>query len=65
MQAKNIIFGGEIYKGIARGADCLANAVKTTLGPKGRYVVVAHGIDAPLITTVSYTHLTLPTIYSV
>ena len=50
MQAKNIIFGGEIYKGIARGADCLANAVKTTLGPKGRYVVVAHGIDAPLIT---------------
>jgi chaperonin GroEL len=50
MEAKDIRFGDEIHQKILLGTNCLANAVKTTMGPKGRYVVVARGYDTPLIT---------------
>ena len=39
--AKNIIFGEEARKSLQTGVDKLANAVKVTLGPKGRNVVSA------------------------
>jgi chaperonin GroEL len=50
MEAKDIRFGGEIHGKLVNGVDCLANAVKTTMGPKGRYVVLSRGYDIPLIT---------------
>ncbi len=48
--AKQIIFGEEARKGLMRGVDKLANAVKVTLGPKGRNVVLDKGFGAPIIT---------------
>jgi len=48
--AKQIIFGEEARKGLMRGVDKLANAVKATLGPKGRNVVLDKGYGAPTIT---------------
>ena len=36
--AKNIIFGEEARKSLQTGVDKLANAVKVTLGPKGRKI---------------------------
>ena len=50
MAAKDVYFGSDARERMLRGVDILANAVKVTLGPKGRNVAV------------SYTHLTLPTI---
>jgi chaperonin GroEL len=38
--AKEIIFDIEARDGLKRGVDALANAVKVTLGPKGRNVVI-------------------------
>ncbi len=38
--AKQIIFGEEARRSMLRGVDALANAVKVTLGPKGRNVVL-------------------------
>ena len=38
--AKNIIFGEEARKSLQIGVDKLADAVKVTLGPKGRNVVL-------------------------
>ena len=38
--AKNIIFGEDARKSLQTGVDKLANAVKVTLGPKGRNVVL-------------------------
>ncbi len=48
--AKNIIFGEEARKSLQTGVDKLANAVKVTLGPKGRNVVLDKKYGAPLIT---------------
>ena len=48
--AKNIIFGEEARKSLQTGVDKLANAVKVTLGPKGRNVVLEKKYGAPLIT---------------
>ncbi len=48
--AKNIIFGEEARKSLQSGVDKLANAVKVTLGPKGRNVVLDKKYGAPLIT---------------
>ena len=36
MAAKQVLFGGEAREKMLRGVDILANAVKVTLGPKGR-----------------------------
>jgi len=48
--AKNIIFDEEARSALKRGVDKLANAVKVTLGPKGRNVVLDKGYGAPTIT---------------
>ena len=48
--AKQIKFQEEARKKIKAGADKLANAVKVTLGPKGRNVVLDKGFGAPTIT---------------
>ncbi|MFO6431491.1 chaperonin GroEL [Erythrobacter sp. W302b] len=50
MAAKDVKFGREAREGILRGVDILANAVKVTLGPKGRNVVIDKSFGAPRIT---------------
>lgn len=48
--AKQILFHGEAREALRRGVDTLANAVKITLGPKGRNVVFDRGFGGPVIT---------------
>ena len=48
--AKEIIFGEEARKALQAGVDKIANAVKVTLGPKGRNAVLERSYGAPLIT---------------
>ena len=48
--AKDIIFGEQARKSLQNGVDKLANAVKVTLGPKGRNVVLDKKYGSPLIT---------------
>ena len=48
--AKDIKFGIEAREGLERGIDKLANAVRVTLGPKGRNVVLDKAYGAPTIT---------------
>ncbi|PJC02311.1 MAG: chaperonin GroEL [Candidatus Komeilibacteria bacterium CG_4_9_14_0_8_um_filter_36_9] len=48
--AKQIIFNEEARQRMKRGVDQLADAVKVTLGPKGRNVVLDQGFGAPIIT---------------
>ncbi len=48
--AKEILFDEEARRALSRGVDALANAVKVTLGPKGRNVVLEKKYGAPSIT---------------
>ena len=48
--AKNITFDSDARNGLAAGATKLADAVKVTLGPKGRYVALEKSYGAPTIT---------------
>ena len=48
--SKEIIFGREAKEALERGVDTLANAVKVTLGPKGRNVVLDKKYGSPIIT---------------
>ncbi|MDR6120591.1 chaperonin GroEL [Bacillus sp. SLBN-46] len=48
--AKEIMFSEEARRAMLRGVDALANAVKVTLGPKGRNVVLEKKFGSPLIT---------------
>ena len=48
--AKNINFDIEARDGLKRGVDALANAVKVTLGPKGRNVVIDKSFGSPAVT---------------
>lgn len=48
--AKEIIFSEEARRAMLRGVNALANAVKVTLGPKGRNVVLEKKFGSPLIT---------------
>ena len=48
--AKIIKFNYEARQALERGVDILADAVKVTLGPRGRNVVLDRGYGAPLIT---------------
>ena len=48
--AKDIKFDIEAREGLKRGVDALANAVKVTLGPKGRNVIISKSFGAPQIT---------------
>ncbi len=50
MAAKEVRFGGEAREKMLRGVDILANAVKVTLGPKGRNVVIDKSFGAPRTT---------------
>ena len=50
MAAKDVRFGPDARDRILRGVDILANAVKVTLGPKGRNVVIEKSFGAPRIT---------------
>ena len=50
MPAKQIIFDEEARVALKRGADTLADAVKVTLGPRGRNVVIQRSFGAPLVT---------------
>ena len=48
--AKQVIYGEEVKKKLQRGVDTVANAVKVTLGPRGRNVVLDKGFGGPTIT---------------
>ena len=50
MAAKDVKFGRDARERILKGVDTLANAVKVTLGPKGRNVVIDKSFGAPRIT---------------
>lgn len=50
MASKKIIFGSAVREKVRAGVDALADAVKVTLGPKGRNVLFSRSFGAPLIT---------------
>jgi chaperonin GroEL len=50
MAAKQVLFADDARVRIVRGVNVLANAVKTTLGPKGRNVVLERSFGAPTVT---------------
>src|SRR5690625_4608304 len=50
MAAKQVYFGDDARTRIVRGVNTLANAVKTTLGPKGRNVVLDRSFGSPTVT---------------
>ena len=50
MAAKDVRFSNEAREGLARGVDILANAVRVTLGPKGRNVLLDKSYGSPRIT---------------
>ena len=47
MAAKDVIFGGDARARMVEGVNILANAVKVTLGPKGRNVVLERSLRRP------------------
>lgn len=48
--AKQLVFNEDARIGLKKGVDKLANAVKATLGPKGRAVVLERGYGSPIVT---------------
>src|SRR5579859_5298142 len=48
--SKQMLFSEEARRGLLRGVDKLANAVSTTLGPKGRNVALDHQFGSPTVT---------------
>src|ERR1700750_2861173 len=50
MAAKDVRFGGDARQRMMRGVDTLAEAVRITLGPKGRNVILDKSYGAPRIT---------------
>ena len=50
MAAKDVRFGDDVRQKMVAGVNVLANAVKVTLGPKGRNVVLERSFGAPTIT---------------
>ena len=50
MAAKDVIFGDSARARMVEGVNILANAVKVTLGPKGRNVVLERSFGAPTVT---------------
>ena len=50
MAAKDVVFGDIARTKMVEGVNILANAVKTTLGPKGRNVVIERSFGGPTIT---------------
>ena len=47
---KEVLLGEESIKKIKKGLDTVANAVKVTLGPKGRNILISKANGVPLIT---------------
>src|SRR5574337_2140978 len=50
MAAKDVIFGSDARSRMINGVNLLANAVKVTLGPKGRNVVLERSFGSPTVT---------------
>ncbi|MFJ4546760.1 TCP-1/cpn60 chaperonin family protein, partial [Pseudomonas sp. NPDC088885] len=50
MAAKEVLFGDSARKKMLKGVNVLADAVKATLGPKGRNVIIEKSFGAPTIT---------------
>jgi len=50
MAAKDVRFGDDVRQKMVKGVNTLANAVKVTLGPKGKNVVLERSFGAPTIT---------------
>ena len=50
MAAKDVVFAAEARERMLKGVDVLANAVKVTLGPKGRNVIIEKSFGAPRTT---------------
>ncbi|MFZ9162688.1 MAG: TCP-1/cpn60 chaperonin family protein, partial [Burkholderiaceae bacterium] len=50
MAAKQVMFGDDARQKMVNGINVLANAVKVTLGPKGRNVVLERSFGAPTVT---------------
>lgn len=50
MAAKDVQFGNEVRQKMVNGVNTLANAVRVTLGPKGRNVVLDRSFGGPHIT---------------
>ena len=50
MAAKDVRFSSDAREKMLRGVDVLANAVRVTLGPKGRNVIIDKSFGAPRIT---------------
>ena len=50
MSSKQVFFGDDARHRMVRGVNILANAVKVTLGPKGRNVVLERSFGAPTVT---------------
>ena len=48
--AKQLLYGEDARMALERGVNALADAVKITLGPKGRYVVLDKKFGSPTIT---------------
>src|SRR3989339_71491 len=48
--AKQLLYTNEAHQAVKAGVDKLANAVKVTLGPKGRYVVLDKKFGSPVVT---------------
>jgi len=53
MSAKQIVFRAQAQRRVLEGVDRLANAVKVTLGPKGRNVVIEKSFGAPTVKAAS------------
>ena len=64
MAAKQVVFGDDARHKIVRGVNVLADAVKVTLGPKGRNVVLERSFGAPTVTkdgvSVALSGITIP-----
>ncbi|MEE8365174.1 MAG: TCP-1/cpn60 chaperonin family protein, partial [Gammaproteobacteria bacterium] len=50
MSAKEIVFGDDARRRMIKGVNILADAVRITLGPKGRNVVIDKSFGAPTVT---------------
>ena len=48
--SKKILYNEQAQKALKRGIDIVANAIKITIGPRGRNVVLDHGYGSPLVT---------------
>ncbi len=50
MSAKNVIFGNEIREELKKGVETVANAIKVTIGPKGKNVALQKAFGGPTVT---------------